>query len=92
MSEKTALSDSYNGELCSLIGYYENQKLIILGSFCVAVILKLYNEFQYFQYSVHILARKQNCPTIEVTRQLYYKFFTDKMQDSELTYSFVDSS
>lgn len=44
-SEKLELAKYYSGEICDLMAFYETYRSIIIYSYLIAILLKLYNMY-----------------------------------------------
>jgi len=60
-SEKLELNKYYQGELCSIMSFYERQRYIIVFSYLIAVFLKFYNMYFYTYLEIHIEAKQKEC-------------------------------
>lgn len=67
-SEKIEIARHYVGELCDVMLFYQTQKMVCSMSYLVALLLKQYNLYIYYQNEIIIFARQHNIKIIDGVR------------------------
>jgi len=87
--QKLEVANSYAGELCDLMAYFEEVKMMVLVSFLFGVFLKFYNMYFKKYLEIHILAKQRNSKVADVIKRMYFEFYTLTLRQSEKTRSFI---
>ena len=72
------------------MSYYEKQRCLLIISYIVAVIIKVYNNWYYYYLKINIEVKQKEMDIQQVIRLSYYEFYTKTLRETETSYSFFN--